>query len=181
MFSNSGAGARSSYDRRATAPGSRFQSTSLPTWVISPIESSSATNARRSGRCFTVFLGRSRPAGQVGDLDAEQVQRAGGGVLDDLGDGGGTEVPGRHRALTIAPDSVAAVIAPQVAERQGCLAHHQHQRAALLERDVRRTVSRLSPSEYAMADSERTEQGATIIPQVRNDPEAIAAPTSAGR
>ena len=64
---------------------------------------------------------------------------------------------------------------PEMAGVQWGLPDHEDEGVALLEGDVAARVSRSVLAEFTTAERTRMEQGATIIPAVRNEPLAMGA------
>ena len=143
MLVNSGAGARRSYERRMTAPISRFQSTSASIRWISPIASSSSMNSRWLRRCSGAYrislrcLVRSSPQRGRSGTSIPNRSSARPAVWSTMSSTvSAAQVEGGHRRHHDRARLGGGGHGPQVAQRERRLADQEEQRPALLQRDV---------------------------------------------
>jgi glyoxylase-like metal-dependent hydrolase (beta-lactamase superfamily II) len=112
-------------------------------------------------------------------LDPEQVERPGDRVLHDVVDGLGLGVEGRDRRRDDAPHLGAGHHVAEVAQVERGLAHEEHEAAALLQDHVGGAGEQV----VGVAGGDRGQRahraGGDQHPSVRNEPDAIEAPTSA--
>ncbi len=138
----------------------------------------------RAGVGRTGYGRPTAPAADQAGVEIVEVEHAPDRVVHHVIERGWPIVEGGYRREDDGTVRGSLCHGTEVPGVEGRLAEHENHPATLLQADIFRQtsaarVSRPSVLPVAMADRLLAEQGATIMPMVRNEPEVMAAPMSA--
>lgn len=110
--------------------------------------------------------------------DSEQVQRTAKGMVDNILDRLRSSIERWHRWHDDSPRFGRGCHGSQMSKVIWSFAQEQDQPSSLLERHVSSAAEQVEVTPLEISPRLRIEHGATIIPNVRNDPLDIEAPMS---